>query len=59
MGTYRVVHVSQSREEGRAGWGVELSDDGKNGKIVSRLYDTQPEAQAEAARLTAQETKDA
>ncbi len=55
MATFRVVHLSQSKDVGQEGWAVERTDPDQKPYIVSRLYPTQQAAQACAEKRTAQE----
>jgi len=55
MATFRVVHVSQSRDISQEGWAVERTDPDQKPYIVSRLYPTQPAAQADADKRAALE----
>jgi len=53
MTRYRVVHVTQTKKLGEAGWAVEESVSGGRSQIVTGLYPNAPDAHAEADRLIA------
>jgi hypothetical protein len=53
MTRYRVVHVTQTKTLGEKGWAVEESVSGGRSKIVTGLYQSAPDAHAEAERLIA------
>lgn len=56
MATFRVVHVSQSKDVHEEGWAVERTDPDQKPYIVSRrLYPTKEAAQACADKRIAQE----
>lgn len=51
MAHFRVVHVRESKAADEERWAVERTALGERGGIVSRLFPTKAEAQAEADRL--------
>jgi hypothetical protein len=53
MTRYRVVHVTQTKTLGEHGWAVEESVSGGRSQIITRLYESAPDAHAEADRLIA------
>jgi len=55
MATFRIVHISQSRDISEEGWAVERTDPDEKPYIVSRLYPTQLAAQADADKRVARE----
>jgi hypothetical protein len=63
MGTFRVVHVSQTKDHGPGefsqGWAVDRSAPGEETRIVNRLFETEAGAKAEADRLSARKPDDA
>ena len=50
--TYRVVHGRHTDQQFKEGWYVEKIGPGSINHVVSRLFQTWPEAQAEAVRLS-------
>ena len=55
MAEYHVVHgKKQANRDNAEGWYVQAYSNGGLGEIVSHLYETWPQAKAEAERLTKQ-----